>query len=75
MVFAAPEFVEAERVDLFDEVEVAAELEQRILADRMMRGEKGSELETRHGVFSPNLLFCRELLGIEPTGWAGARQS
>jgi hypothetical protein len=23
----------------------------------MMRSEKGSELETRHGVFSPDLLF------------------
>jgi hypothetical protein len=57
MVLAAPELVEAERVDLLDEIEVAAELQQRILADRMMRGEKGSELETRHGVFSPDLLF------------------
>ena len=57
MVLAAPELVEAERVDLLDEIEVAAELQQRILTDRMMRGEEGSELETRHGVFSPDLLF------------------
>jgi hypothetical protein len=28
-----------------------------MLADRMMRGEEGSELEARHGVFSPDLLF------------------
>src|SRR5207237_7418746 len=59
MVLAAPELVEAERVDLFDKIEVPAELQQRILADRMMRGEEGSELETRHGVFSPDLLFFR----------------
>ena len=56
-MLAAPELVEAERVDLLDEVEVAAELQQRILADRMMRGEKGSELEACHVVFSPDL-FC-----------------
>jgi hypothetical protein len=45
MVLAAPEFVETERVDLLDEIEVAAELQQRILADRVMRGEKGSEFQ------------------------------
>ena len=50
-MLAAPEFVEAERVDLLDEIEVAAELQQRMLADRMMRGEKGSEFEARHGGF------------------------
>jgi hypothetical protein len=74
MVLAAPEFVEAERVDLFDEIEIATELQQRILADRMMRGEKGSELQACHGVFSPDLLF----FGIaqdQTTGWAKARQS
>src|SRR5213082_2515292 len=32
MVLAAPELVEAERVDLLDEIEVAAELQQRILS-------------------------------------------
>ena len=56
MMLAAPELVIAERVDLLDEIEVAAELQQRILADRMMRGEKGSELEARHGVFSPSFI-------------------
>jgi hypothetical protein len=57
MMLAAPEFVEAERVDLLDEIEVAAELQQRIFADRVMRGEKGSEFQARHGWFSPDLLF------------------
>jgi hypothetical protein len=28
-----------------------------MLADRMMRGEEGSEFEARHGGFSPDLLF------------------
>src|SRR6266508_1001916 len=57
MVLAAPELVEAERVDLLDEIEVAAELQQRILTDRMMRGEKGSELQACHACSSPDL-FC-----------------
>src|SRR5262249_46492553 len=35
-------------VELLDEVEVAAELQQRVLADRVVRGEKGTEFETRH---------------------------
>ena len=61
MVLAAPELVIAERVDLLDEVEVAAELEQRILADRVMRGEKGSEFQACHGGFSPDLLLLRRL--------------
>src|SRR6516225_5642664 len=48
MVLAAPEFVIAEPVEVLDEIEIAAELQQRMLADRMVRGEKGAELQTRH---------------------------
>ena len=48
MVLAAPEFVVAEPVELLDEVEIAAELQHRMLADRMMRGEEGAEIQTRH---------------------------
>ena len=48
MVLAAPELVIAEPVELLDEVEVAAELQQRVLADRMVRGEKGAKIQTRH---------------------------
>jgi hypothetical protein len=33
---------------MLDQVEVAAELQHRVLADRMMRGEKGAETETGH---------------------------
>jgi hypothetical protein len=50
MVLAAPEFVVTELVQMIDEIEIAAELQQRVLADRVMRGEKGAETETRHGV-------------------------
>jgi len=58
MVLAAPEFVIAERIELLDEVEVAAELQHRVLADRMMRGEKGSKFQARHLFLSgPLLLF------------------
>jgi hypothetical protein len=40
---AAPELVEAEAVEMVHELEVAAELQHRMLADRMMRGEKGAK--------------------------------
>ena len=48
MVLAAPEFVVAEPVEMLHEVEIAAELQHRMLADRMMRGEEGAEIQTRH---------------------------
>src|ERR1700675_4491213 len=57
MMLATPELVIAERVELLDEIEVAAELQHRMLADRMMRGEKGSEFEARH-CFSPDFYCC-----------------
>jgi len=49
MVLSAPELVIAEAIELLDEIEIAAELQQRMLADRMMRCEKGAEFQTRHG--------------------------
>ncbi len=49
MVLAAPELVVAELVQELDQVEIAAELKHRVLADRMVRGEKGAETQTRHG--------------------------
>src|SRR5262245_66672520 len=54
MVLAAPEFVIAELIELIDKSEVAAELQHRMLADRVMRGEEGSELQARHGGFLQN---------------------
>src|SRR6266404_4340396 len=58
MMLAAPEFVIAERVELLDEIEVAAELQHRMLADRVVRGEESSEFEARHLFPSGGLLFC-----------------
>src|SRR6185437_17074588 len=72
MMLAAPELVEAERVDLFDEIEVAAELQHRMLADRMMRGEEGSELEARHGV-SLRIYCSSKDLDAKLRGGAGQR--
>jgi hypothetical protein len=43
VVLAAPEFVVAQLVEELDKIEVAAELQHRMLADGMMRGEKGAE--------------------------------
>jgi SAM-dependent methyltransferase len=70
MMLAAPEFVEAERVDLLDKVEVAAELQHRMLADRMMRGEEGSKLQACHGFLSGRRLFllARKLRGRTAQG-------
>jgi hypothetical protein len=51
-MLAAPELVIAEIVELLDEIEIPAELQHRMLADRVMRGEKGSELQARHMVSS-----------------------
>jgi hypothetical protein len=48
MVLAAPELVIAEPVELLDKVEIAAELQHRMLADRVMRREKGTEAKTGH---------------------------
>src|SRR6266851_45631 len=48
MMLAAPEFVIPEPVELLDEVEIAAELQQRMLAHGVMRGKKGAELQAGH---------------------------
>jgi hypothetical protein len=50
------EFIIAERIDLFDEIKIPAELQHRMLADRVMRGEESSEFEARHGLLSG--LYC-----------------
>src|SRR5215475_8374719 len=79
MMLAAPEFVVAKLVELLHEIEVAAELQHRMLADRMMRGEEGSEFEARHGVSCVVVTFAEPLVGqrcpgfnVRPSG-AGMR--
>jgi hypothetical protein len=56
-MLAAPELVIAQRIELLDEIEVAAELQHRMLANWMMRGEEGTEFEAGHDAFSQRLLF------------------
>src|SRR5262245_37961879 len=53
MVLAAPELVVAELVQVLHQVEVAAELQHRVLADRMVRSEERAEAETCHAVILP----------------------
>ena len=48
VVLAAPEFVEAQPVQVFGEGQVAAQLQHRMLADRVVGREKGAELKARH---------------------------
>ncbi len=50
-MLAAPELIVAERVELLDQIEIPAELQHRMLADRVMRGEEGSEFQACHGCF------------------------
>jgi hypothetical protein len=52
MVLAAPEFVIPELVQVFDEVEIAAELQHRVLPDGMVGSEEGAKLQTRHDAVS-----------------------
>jgi hypothetical protein len=48
MVLAAPELVVAELVQMLDELEVAAELQGGIFANRMMRREERAEAHASH---------------------------
>src|SRR4030095_16666367 len=48
MVLPAPELLVPQRVQALDELEVTAELEHRVLADRMVGGEEGAEVQTGH---------------------------
>jgi hypothetical protein len=50
MVLATPEFIVAEFVEMLDQCDIAAELQHRVLADRMVRGEKGAKTEPGHQV-------------------------
>jgi Trp operon repressor len=49
MMLAAPELVVSELVEVLDKVEIAAELQHRMLADRMMGREERAKAQTRHG--------------------------
>jgi hypothetical protein len=48
MMLAAPEFFVPELVQVLHEVEIAAELQHRVLTDRMVWGEEGTEVQTWH---------------------------
>ena len=50
MVFATPEFVITEFIELLGQIDVALELQRRVFADRMMGREKGAETCACHGV-------------------------
>ena len=52
MVLAAPEFFVPELVQVLDEVEIAAELQHRMLPDGMVRSEERAKVQTRHGQVS-----------------------
>jgi hypothetical protein len=59
MVLAAPELVVAQFVQMLDEFDVPAELQHRMFADGMMRGEKGAEAEPMHKKNLPERPFIR----------------
>jgi hypothetical protein len=60
MVLTAPEFVVPELVQVLHEVEIAAELQHRVLPDGMVGGEKGAKMQTRHAVVSWLVLVWRQ---------------
>jgi len=48
VVLADPELLEAEAIEVGGEVEIALVLQGRVLAEWVMGGEEGSELQTCH---------------------------
>src|ERR1700738_1467400 len=77
MMLTAPELVIAQRIELLDQIEVAAELQHRMLADRVMRGEEGSEFEAGHRVSLRTSCSWVLFLGgsAQTTGRRSPRQS
>jgi hypothetical protein len=73
MVLAAPELVVTEPVEMLDEIEIAPELKKRVFADRMVRGEKRAELQTRHWEPSLRAGFSA-LIPIMPARSTAARR-
>ena len=51
-MIAAPELVEAEAVEVLGEVEIALELERRVLTERVMRRQERAELDSAHTVLN-----------------------
>ena len=49
MVLTAPELVVAEPVELLDQVEIATELQHRVLADRMVGRKERAETQAEIG--------------------------
>jgi hypothetical protein len=66
MVLAAPEFVIPELVQVLDEVEIAAKLQHRMLADGMVGGKKGAKLYTRHDAVSWLVMWRWQCTGDGP---------
>ena len=54
VVLAAPEFLEAKPVEVRDEVDVSLEQQGGMLAERMVRGEEGAELQSSHSATLEN---------------------
>ena len=47
-MFAAPELVESQPVEVFHEIEVSLELQDRVLTDRVVRGQERAESKWAH---------------------------
>ena len=74
MVLAAPEFVISELVQVLHEVEIAAELQHRVLADGMVGGEEGAKIQTRHDAVSWLVMVRQQYKADGPaaiTDWQG----
>src|SRR6202789_3018377 len=64
MILAAPEFVVAEFVEMLDQIQIAPELQHRMLADRVMRGEEGAKIQSRHDGSPETVRGCTSQTGL-----------
>ena len=62
-MLAAPEFLVPELVQMLHQVEIAAELQHRVLADRVVGGDEGAEVQTWHERISWVVMMGRTALG------------
>jgi hypothetical protein len=67
VVFAAPKFVKTETIKVSGEVKVALKLQNWVLADRVVRRQKGAEFQTVGSTTGVGLL------SHEPTVGCGTR--
>jgi hypothetical protein len=65
-MLAAPEFLVPELVQVLHQVEIAAELQHRVLTDRMVGGDEGAEVQTWHEQISWLVMMIESAASVPP---------